>query len=286
MMQRLPKGACDGQLHVFADPVKYPPRHPRPLYTPPPGEGTMERALAMYDELGIDRFVIVNATIYATDATLLNDTLRSLPQGKARGVAIVDSTVTDRQLVEMHDAGVRGARFNFQTRFGLVPDFADFHRQVARIAEMGWIAKVFCGPDELAAVESELRKTEITILFDHMGQLPVERGLAQPGMTRLLNLLKEERFWIMLSNGDHIAHEYPWDDAVPFGQAFYEAAPDRCVWGSDWPHVARWISPRPRPYTLHPSGAAGKLGLGLRYLPDETAVRKVFVDNPARLFGF
>lgn len=285
-MQKLPKGACDGQIHVFGDPVKYPPRHARPLYTPPPGEGTIDHALAMHGELGIDRFVIVNATIYATDATILNDTLRSLPKGKARGVAIVDSTVTDKQLAEMHDAGVRAARFNFQSRFGLVPDFADFHRQVARIAEMGWIAKVFCGPNELAEVESELRKTSITILFDHMGHLPVEEGIDQPGMKLLLNFLRDERFWMMLSNGDHISNQYPWDDVVPFGQAFYEAAPDRCIWGSDWPHVARWISPRQRPYELHPSGAAGKLALGLRYLPDEAAVRRVFVDNPARLFGF
>jgi hypothetical protein len=119
-----------------------------------------------------------------------------------------------------------------------------------------------------------------------MGHLPVEEGIDQPGMKLLLNFLRDERFWMMLSNGDHISNQYPWDDVVPFGQAFYEAAPDRCIWGSDWPHVARWISPRQRPYELHPSGAAGKLALGLRYLPDEAAVRRVFVDNPARLFGF
>ena len=285
-MQKLPAGACDSQIHIFADPQKYPPRHPGPLYVPPAGEGTVEQALALFGELGYDRLVSVNATIYATDASIVCDALRALPKGKARGVAIVDGGVSDKQLTDMHDAGVRGARFNFQTRFGLVPDFADFHRQIARISEMGWIAKVFCGPDELAEVEGELRKTKIDILFDHMGQLPFDRGLGQPGMQRLLNFLEEDRFWIMLSNGDHLAREHPWDEAVPFGRAFYEAAPDRCVWGSDWPHVARWISPRPKPYTLHGSGAAGKLALALRYLPDADAVQKVFVDNPARLFRF
>ncbi len=283
---KLPVGACDGQIHVFADAEKYPPRHPKPLYTPPPGEGTIEQALAIYDELGFAHFVIVNATIYATDAALLCDTLRALPKNKARGVAIVDASVSDRQLADMHDAGVRGARFNFQARFGLVPDFADFHRQIARIAEMGWIAKVFCGAEELADVEAELRKTKITMLLDHMGQIPVERGLAQAGMMRMLSLLREERFWMMLSNGDHLSHEYPWDDVVPFGRAFYEAAPHRCIWGSDWPHVARWISPRPKPYALHPTGFKGKLDLAMRYLPDAAAAQAVFVDNPARLFGF
>lgn len=285
-MLKLPKGACDGQIHVFADAAKYPPHHARPLYAPPPGEGTMEKALEIHAAHGIDRVIVVNATIYATNADLLCGTLRALPKDKARGTAIVDATVSDKQLADMHDAGVRGARFNFQTRFGLVPDFADFHRQVARIAEMGWIAKVFCGPEELADVEAEIRKTRITVLFDHMGQLPFAMGIGQPGMKRLLNFLREERFWIMLSNGDHLAHAHPWDDAVPFGRAFYEAAPDRCIWGSDWPHVGRWIKNRPSPFTVHESGFTGKLELGLRYLPDQAAVQKVFVDNPARLFGF
>jgi predicted TIM-barrel fold metal-dependent hydrolase len=214
------------------------------------------------------------------------DTLRALPKDRARGTAIVDSTVSDKQLATMHEAGVRGARFNFQTRFNLVPDFADFHRQIARISEMGWIAKIFCGPEELEAVESEIRKTKITILFDHMGQLPFAQGINQPGMKRLLNFLREDRFWIMLSNGDHLAHDYPWDEAVPFGRAFYEAAPDRCIWGSDWPHVGRWIKNRPSPFVVHETGFGGKLALGLRYLPDQAAVQKVFVDNPSRLFGF
>ena len=282
----LPEGSCDSQIHVFGDAADYPPHHPKPLYSPPEGEGLIGEALAIHEKLDIHRLVIVNATIYATDVRLLCDTLRALPSDKARGIAIVDNSVTDRQLADMHDAGVRGARFNFQPRFGLVPDIAEFHRQAARLAEMGWMAKVFCGPAELEAMEGELRKTKINILLDHMGQIAVEGGVAQPAMQRLLNLLAEERFWMMLSNGDHLTHEYPWDEIVPFGHAFYKAAPDRCVWGSDWPHVARWIHPRPKPYTLHPSGFAGKLALGLRYLPDTAAVQKVFADNPARLFRF
>ena len=284
-MLKLPKGSCDSQIHIFADTAKYPVRHAMPLYVPPAGEGTIERALEMYDELGIDRFVIVNATIYKTDATILCDTLRALPTGKARGVCIVDDTVTDRQLADMHDAGVRGARFNFQARFGLVPDFAEFHRQIARISELGWFAKIFCGMTEMALVAEELRKTKITLVIDHMGQLDFSHGLAQPGMKLILDFLRDERFWMMLSNGDRWAKAYPWDEAVPFGDAFYAAAPDRCVWGSDWPNVARWIRRDP-PYAPHPSGEAGKVELALRYLPDAEAVQNVFVDNPSRLFGF
>jgi 2-pyrone-4,6-dicarboxylate lactonase len=288
-MKALPRGATDAQIHVFGDPVKYPPRHARPLYVPPSGEGTIDAALAVYDKLGIERFVITQATIYATDHSLMCDVLRAQPPGKARGIGIVDATVTDRQLQDMHDAGVRAARFNFQTRFGLVPDFAEFHRQMARIGEFGWFAKVFCGPHELADVEAELRKTKGPIVFDHMGQLEFSEGLAQPGMQRLLALLKEERFWMMLSNGDRSsAQGLPWDDAVPFGRAFYEAAPDRCIWGSDWPHVSRWIKADGslRSARQHGGDDGDRLALGLRYLPDTEAIQRVFVDNPARLFGF
>jgi predicted TIM-barrel fold metal-dependent hydrolase len=288
-MIALPRGATDAQIHVFGDPVTYPPRHAKPLYVPPPGEGTIDAALALYEKLGIDRFVITQPTIYATDHSLMCDVLRAQPEGKARGIGIVDAGVTDRQLAEMHDAGIRAARFNFQTRFGLVPDFSAFHRQMARIGELGWFAKVFCGPRELAEVEPELRKTKGTIVFDHMGQLEFSEGVAQPGMQRLLTLLREERFWMMLSNGDRSSTQgLPWDDAVPFGRAFYEAAPERCIWGSDWPHVSRWIKSdhSPRGSRPHDGDDADRVSLGLRYLPDAEAVQKVFVDNPARLFGF
>ena len=288
-MRKLPPGSTDGQIHVFADPARYPIRHAKPLYVPPPGEGTITQALAMYDEVGIDRFVITQATIYATDHTLMCDVLRAQPPGKARGIGIVDHTVSDKQLLDMHEAGIRAARFNFQSRFGLVPDFSDFHRQIARIGELGWFAKVFCGPRELPDVEGELRKTKGIIVFDHMGQLEFAQGVEQPGMTRLLELLKDERFWMMLSNGDRSSSAgLGWDDAVRFGRAFYEAAPGRCIWGSDWPHVSRWINSdsSPRGQRPHLGNDADRIDLGLRYLPDAQAVQRVFVDNPARLFGF
>jgi 2-pyrone-4,6-dicarboxylate lactonase len=288
-MSKLPSGATDSQIHVFGDPAKYPIRHAKPLYVPPPGEGTIAQALALYAELGIERFVITQATIYATDHSLMCDVLRAQSPGTARGIGIVDASVTDRQLRDMHEAGVRAARFNFQSRFGLVPDYSDFHRQMARIGELGWFAKVFCGPGELAEVEVELRKTKGTIVFDHMGQLEFSQGVDQPGMKRLLELLRDDRFWMMLSNGDRSSGAgMPWADALPFGRAFYDAAPERCIWGSDWPHVSRWIKTdgTPRGARRHEGTDADRVQLGLRYLPDEQAVKRVFVDNPARLFGF
>ncbi len=287
-MMKLPAGACDTQIHVYGDAAKYPPRHRKPLYVPPPGQGTIERALEMHARLGFNRLCITQATIFGTDHSLLVDTLNALPNGKARGCGIVDASVSDRELARMHEAGVRGARFNFLSRFDLVPEIADFHRQLARIGELGWFAKLFCGPAELAEIEPELRKAKATFMFDHLCQAPFPGGLASPGMKRILALLREENFWMMLSNGDRNSAGYPWDDCIPFGRAFYEAAPDRCVWGSDWPHVWRWIRHQRDGYVEQAHDAKDELllNLGLSYLPDEAAVRRVFVDNPARIFGF
>jgi 2-pyrone-4,6-dicarboxylate lactonase len=287
-LPKLPAGACDAQIHVYGDAAKYPPKDRKVLYIPPTGEGTIEKALAMHARLGFDRLVITQATIFGTDHSLLVDTLNALPEDKARGCGIVDASVSDKELARMHDAGVRGARFNFLSRFDLVPDTADFHRQLARIGEMGWYAKLFCGPAELAQIEPDLRKAKATFLFDHLCQAPFADGVEGSGMKRILGLLKEPNFWMMLSNGDRNSAGHPWTDTRPFGRAFYDAAPDRCVWGSDWPHVWRWIRAQRDGYVEQAHDARDELllDLGLSYLPDDRAVQQVFVDNPKRIFGF
>ena len=288
-MSKLPVGACDAQIHVYGDKTRYPARHPKALYFAPDGEGTIQQALAMHQRLGFDRVSITQATIFGTDHSLLIDTLNALPAGRARGCGIVDASVTDKELRRMHDAGVRGVRFNFLPRFDLVPSFADFHRQLARIGEMGWYAKLFCSPVELVTLAPELRKaSKSTFMFDHLCQAPYAGGIEDPGMKTVLGLLREENVWMMLSNGDRNSKGYPWTDCAPFGRAFYEAAPHRCVWGSDWPHVWRWIRAQKGDYVAQPHDAQDEplLDLGLSYLPDATAIQQVFVDNPRRIFGF
>ncbi|HTI86375.1 MAG TPA: amidohydrolase family protein, partial [Alphaproteobacteria bacterium] len=228
---------------------------------------------------GLERAVIVQATVYTTDHTLLLDSLRQLPTNRARGVAIVDDNVSDAELRRLDDSGVRAARFNFQKRLGLVPSPDSFRRSVARIRELGWFVKVFVGPAEMVDLAPELARCDLPVVVDHMGHLDFSQGLEQPGMRLLLDMLEREDRWIMLSNGHRGSKAgYPWDDAVPFGRAFYEAAPDRCIWGSDWPHIGSRGGPLPDDGDL--------VNLLLRYLPDDKAVEQVLVRNPARLFGF
>ena len=273
----LPAGSCDCQIHIFGDDALFPPRHRNPLYPTP--AATIHDARAMHAALGVERFCIVQATVYHTDHSLIFDALSRLPKDRVRAVAVIEEDVTDAQLQRMDDAGFRGARFNFQKKFGLVPSFSAFHRMVERIHAMGWFAKVFVGPSELPDVAPELAKTPATIVLDHMCRLDFGLGLEQPVFRLLLEVMKRERTWVMLSNGHRSSVQGPpWDDAVPFGGALFRAAPDRCIWGTDWPHVMQ------EPGSVDD---AALIGLLRRYLGhDEAALRKVLVDNPALLFGF
>jgi 2-pyrone-4,6-dicarboxylate lactonase len=288
MPERLPSNACDTHLHVFSDARTYPVGNPNALYQPPQ-DCTFEAMTALHEAMGIGRAVLVQPTIYGTDHSLLHDVLKAAPKGKYRGVAIVDDSVSDAELERLHSVGVRGARFNFGGNFKLAPSLAGLRRSLDRVRELGWFAKMFGFGDDFLPVEAELRKITMPAMIDHIGAVDYRRGTSQPAMRLILDLLAKDNWWIGLSNGDLRSHTgYPWDDAVEFGRALYQAAPDRCVWGTDWPHVHRFIHP--------PKDGHGDIGsvahelklidLLARYVPDRAARDRVLVDNPARFFGF
>jgi len=287
MPDRLPKNSCDTHLHVFGSAKSYPVSNPNALYQPPE-DCNFEAMVALHDAMGIDRAVFVQPTIYGTDHRLMVDVLNAAPKGNYRGVAIVDDGVSDAELQRLHDAGVRGARFNFGGSFKLAPSLDSLRRSLDRVRAMGWFVKVFGFGDDFLTVEAELRKIRLPAIIDHLGGPDVRRGTSAPVIRFLLELLKNENWWVGLSNGDLRSQTgEPWDDAAEFGRLFYNAAPERCLWGTDWPHVHRFIRPQ----------EAGHSGQGLdhemkrvalleRYVPDRAARDRVLVDNPARFFGF
>ena len=255
MSERLPKNSCDTHLHVFGDAKMYPVANANALYQPPQ-DCTFEAMKALHAAMGVDRAVFVQPTVYGTDHRLLHDVLKAAPEQNYRGVAIVDDSVSDAELERLNSVGVRGARFNFGGRFKLAPSLDGLRRNLDRVRELGWFVKVFGFEDDFLPVADELRKIEIPAIIDHMGGPNYQRGTSQPAMLLILDLLKRENWWIGLSNGDLRSQSGPpWDDAVEFGRMLYEAAPDRCMWGTDWPHVHRFIRPheaghsglRPRP---------------------------------------
>lgn len=287
MPERLPKNSCDAHLHIFGDPATYKTNNPNALYQPPT-DCDFHAVKALHDAIGIDRAVFVQPTVYGTDHSYLYEVLKSAPKGRYRGVAIIDDSVSDAEMERLDSVGVRGARFNFGGNFKLAPSLDAFRRSLERVREIGWFVKVFGFGDDFLPVEAELRKIKTPAIIDHLGGPDYRRGTSQPAVRLILDLLKNDNWWIGLANGDLRSQmPYPWDDAAEFGRMFYQAAPDRCMWGTDWPHVHRFIRPDKDGRSNY--GADHELkrvALLERYVPDRAARDCVLVDNPARFFGF
>jgi 2-pyrone-4,6-dicarboxylate lactonase len=238
----------------------------------------MEDAMRMHAALGCSRGVVVQATIYGTDNRLMADSIRG--KRNYRGIAIVNDSVDDEELQRLHDCGVRGARFNFAQFLGIVPSAEDFRRAVKRIARFGWHARIHSSADELLDIAPLLHAAAdvLPLVIDHMAHLKFDRGLQQPAMKIALDLLRHPNVWVMLSNGDRSSvMQRDWHDAVPFGQAFFEAAPDRSIWCTDWPHVV---------YRMPMVNDGDLVELMYRFLPCIALRKAVLVDNPGRLMDF
>jgi 2-pyrone-4,6-dicarboxylate lactonase len=264
-----PRGSYDTQVHIYGDPERYPGRSGR-SYDPP--RAGFDDVLRMHRALGVDHGVIVQPTTYGTDHRLLLDTLAISKD--YRGVAIVDDTLSDKDLLRLHEAGVRGARFNFVKHLQIVPSTESFRRSIARIQELGWFAKIYA---DLLEHEQLLRSLTLPVVIDHMGRVDISLGLKQPTCAFILDMLKNHGWWIMISNGDRWSRQGPpWDDVIPFAEAFVEAAPERTIWGTDWPHIQ---------YRRQMANDADLLELLYRSAPDVVLRQKILVDNPARLLA-
>jgi len=273
-----PKLSCDCQVHVYEDQKRYPVRWNIQHEIP---DGPFSEAQRVLKVLGFERMVLVHPSVYDTDYSMLKDILRSLPdRSNYRGVVVVKDSVSDAELTELAELGVCGIRFHISARYEAYPKDA-FLRTVARAKALGWHIRLHMdGPDLLEYADVLETLTDIPVVIDQMGRLNLESGLEQPAMTWILSMLRRENWWMMLSNGNRIsAFDAGWDDAVPFGKAFIEAAPDRMIWATDWPHV-RWRKKRMM-------NDAEEVELLYRYADhDRNLLQKILVDNPARLHGF
>lgn len=268
----VPIGACDCHAHVIGRPPRH-PLVPERSYTPP--EATPAAYRRMLGALGCTRGVLVQVSVHGTDNRLLVDTLRQDP-ANLRGVAVVGPEVDQATLEELHRAGVRGCRLNVLFGGGISLDALE--TLAGRIAGFGWHIQLLIDARQLTDLGPRLLRLPVDVVFDHLGHVPVEAGTSDLGFQWLLRLLREGRAWVKLSGAYRISRKgAPFHDTLPCARALVEAAPDRCVWGSDWPHVAVW---GPMPDT------GGLLNLLPLWAPDDEVRRGILVDNPTRLYGF
>ncbi len=268
----LPPGSCDTHVHIWGPFDRFPVAKGAP-YTPP--ERTKHDLLALHRRLGIARAVIVQTTVYKTDNRAMLDAIAGDP-AHYRGIALVDATFGDAEYRALHDGGVRGVRFGFLKHLGGVPDLALLKRTADRIAEMGWHLVLHLDAESLLAFEDLLRGLTLTVVVDHMGRVPAPDGTHHPAFRLLLELLQRPNWWVKVSGAERISSEGPpFRDAIPFARRLIEAAPERTLWGTDWPHPnVRWEPDEADLVDLLPE------------FGDATALRRVLVDNPARLYGF
>lgn len=273
----VPPGACDCHTHVFGPYRRFPLAEDR-SYTMP--ETPAEAHIAHLDALGFDRGVVVTASVQGTDNSTLLDALRRHP-ARLRGVAVLGAEATDRELDELHAAGVRGVRLNLSGHMRNGVGMEVLPSLAPRLRERGWHIQVWAYGERLLEALPALAPWGMELVVDHMGRPPPgEAGLASPGFRLLCDWLRDGRAWVKISGADRVTEgAAPWSGADPIARALIAANPDRCVWGSDWPHVA-YYPPRPVP---EDAALADKLA---EWMPEEALRTRVLVDNPARLYGF
>jgi predicted TIM-barrel fold metal-dependent hydrolase len=274
-----PPNSCDSQFHVFGPPAQYPVRAGAAYEM---RSATWQVAQKMHRTLGVTRGVIVQATTYGADHTVVLDALAGLNGSGPRNYlacanAAVLSERDDAYLHKLHDAGVRGARFT-RAGLGISLSPAEQERAFARIRELGWYVKIQPEASGIAEQIGAFEHLEVPVLIDHMGRPDLAKGDADAGLVKLIELLQRGNFWVMLSLSEKTSKEgFPWNDVVPLAQKLIAAAPDRCVWGSDWPHPVS---------VKQPPNEGDLMELVYRFAPDRATLQKLLVDNPAAFFGF
>jgi predicted TIM-barrel fold metal-dependent hydrolase len=268
---RVPAGAVDTHAHVIGLPPEYPFVEQR-SYTPP--EATPAAYLEMLDRSGMTYGVLVQVSVHGTDNRLMVKTLKAHPQ-RLRGIAVVSPDVDAAELAQLKDAGVVGLRLNVLYGGGVGFDALESYGAIAR--ELGWHLQFLVSATDLPALAPRIAKLQVPIVIDHWGHFPVSRGLSDPGYLTLESLVRDGA-WVKLSGAyRNTVSGPPYSDTTPFVQRLHAAAPDRCVWGSDWPNVSHW----------GPMMNVGDLlDLLADWIPDPAARDRVLADNAHRLYGF
>ncbi|MCW5259216.1 2-pyrone-4,6-dicarboxylate hydrolase [Verminephrobacter eiseniae] len=274
---RLPPSACDAHCHVFGPAALF-PYSPKRSYEPTDAPAAQLRAL--HALLGIERAVLVQASVHGHDNSAMLDAIAQSPESY-RGVAMVPASISDAGLQALHEGGVRAVRFNFVRRLGGAPDLEAIRSLARRVQALGWHLVLHFDPQDLPVYRPFLDALPLPYVIDHMGRVLAQNGLRQEPFDALLELLKDPRCWVKLSGAERTsqllssAAGLPFEDAVPFARQLIEAAPERVLWGTDWPHP----SVREMPDD-------GKLVDLLPLFTGDCAAlqRLLLVDNPARLY--
>jgi predicted TIM-barrel fold metal-dependent hydrolase len=270
----VPADACDCHHHIYDGRFPMSP-HWRQGF--PPGAAVSDYRL-LQRRLGTTRSVVVQPSTYGIDNRCLVDALGQLGTS-SRGVAVVATDVQDAELQALNDAGVRAIRVNFvspQTWGTTTPEMLS--ALVKRINPLGWHVQISMTGEQIATHEAVIRALPTKVVIDHLGRIPQPDGVRHPAFAAVRRMLVEGRTWVKVTEPyEDSKLGPPYADSSEVARAYVQAAPERILWGTDWPH--------PTQRDTKPDDAL-LVDLLADWAPDEKTRRRILVENPAELFGF
>jgi predicted TIM-barrel fold metal-dependent hydrolase len=268
----VPADACDCHLHIIDA------RFPAVPGVPLPPRATLDDYRRLQGRIGTTRAVIVQAKAHGTDHGCLLDAIARM-DGRGRGIGVLHPTVADAELRRLDRGGIRGLRFSVWNPADTVTTVDMIEPLAKRIGDFGWHVQIHMSGDQIVEHASMLDRLPCPIVIDHMGRLPPAQGIAHPAFAAVRRLVDKGNTWVKLS-GAYLNTEIgapTYADALAVTKRWILAAPERVVWGSDWPHVTE---------TRHKPDDALLLDLLGQAAPDAATLSTILVANPAKLYGF
>ena len=267
-----PRNACDCHMHIYDS--RFPVASTAKLR---PGDATVDDYRLLQKRIGTTRNVVVTPSTYGTDNACTLDAMAKLG-ASARGVAVVDTSVTDTELKRLNDLGVRGIRFNLVQSGATTIEMLEPLSK--RVNDLGWHVQIHMLGDAIVENADLLQRLPSPIVFDHLARIPPPAGIDHPSFALVLKLLDHGRAWVKLSGAYIETRTGPpaYADVSKVARAYVKAAPERLVWASDWPHPTEKADAKPDDAVL--------FDLLADWAPDEAIRNRILVDNPAALYGF
>jgi predicted TIM-barrel fold metal-dependent hydrolase len=269
----LPPGAWDCHCHVFGPIARFPLAPDRP-YDPP--DLPIERLTRLHDQLGIDRALIVATKAHGFDSGIVLDAV-TRSDGRCLGVVNLAANASAEELARLNASGIVGARYSFLPRLGAMPDMRELRQAAERIGPLGWHLSLYLPAPLIPALRDDLTRLGVRYVIEHMGVVQAAEGTGQPAFAALVDLLASDgNCFVKLSSPDRMTPGgAPYSAVAPFARRLMDIAPDRVIWGSDWPHPNVSVMPDDGDLVDFIESYAGDPDTRLR----------LFVDNPARLLG-
>jgi predicted TIM-barrel fold metal-dependent hydrolase len=270
----VPRHACDAHLHIYDDRFEQVVDASAGLE-----KATVTEYRLLQQRLGTSRAVIVTPRSYGSDNRVTVDAIAQLGLQHARGVAVLSSDASDQTMDELDRAGIRGLRFSLYTPKNAAVNFDMVEPLAKRIARLGWHLQLHWTADQFVHHAALLERLPCPLVIDHMGRLPQPLGIQHSAVSLINRLLDKGNTWLKLSGAyldSRIGEADGFSDVDVVARHWIAQAPDRLVWGSDWPH----------PTEAHKPNDANMLDLLGNWTSDRGVIEKILVHNPARLYGF